>query len=467
MFRLFSLSILASVLVFANTLDYELIKKGKSLDDNNTLLVIGGIQGDEPGGFLAASLLATEYETTKGEVWVVPNLNFPSIIKRSRGVNGDMNRKFSDIKDTDPDFKAVKGIQDLITDKNVAMIVNLHDGSGFYREKHIDKMLNPNRWGNSSIIDQESVSNIKYGNLEEIAQRVVTNINKHLFHPLHKYHIKNTKTRLGDVEMLKSLTFYAIENGKAAFANEASKTLDVTQRVYYHLLALEQYMRVANIEFKRNFTLNTEGIDEAINKEIELSMFDKKVFFSLRNPRPVIGYVPMPESNDDTISYEVSNPLTAVVKDGKGYKVHYGNRVLTKLVPQYFEYGEKEKVVKVEIDGDVKEIALGSLVRVNEYFKVIPEEKTRVNVIGYTNKKQKNESGLNIKRSEIIKRYSIDKKGKTFRVELYNQDKKQESFKGMFLVEFAQTDSYQDDENIDLADTKKSKYSFSKIVNDT
>ncbi|MEM7293140.1 MAG: M99 family carboxypeptidase catalytic domain-containing protein, partial [Pseudomonadota bacterium] len=47
-----------------------------------TLLIIGGIQGDEPGGFTAASMLVTDYQVTRGEVWVVPNLNFESIIKR-------------------------------------------------------------------------------------------------------------------------------------------------------------------------------------------------------------------------------------------------------------------------------------------------------------------------------------------------------------------------------------------------
>ena len=47
-----------------------------------TLLVIGGIQGDEPGGFTAASMLVTNYEIKSGSVWVVPNLNFESIIQR-------------------------------------------------------------------------------------------------------------------------------------------------------------------------------------------------------------------------------------------------------------------------------------------------------------------------------------------------------------------------------------------------
>ena len=66
--RLFFKACFAYLAVFlcalnANELEYSLIKKG--VDDNNTLLVIGGIQGDEPGGFLAANLLANEYKIIK------------------------------------------------------------------------------------------------------------------------------------------------------------------------------------------------------------------------------------------------------------------------------------------------------------------------------------------------------------------------------------------------------------------
>ena len=86
----------------ANTLDYALIKKGEPSE--NTMLLIGGIQGDEPGGFLAASIVATDYNITKGSLWVVPNLNFPSIIERSRGTKGDMNRKFAHVDKNDPDY---------------------------------------------------------------------------------------------------------------------------------------------------------------------------------------------------------------------------------------------------------------------------------------------------------------------------------------------------------------------------
>ena len=77
MLKLYSLIILL-VLPFTlnaqNEFKFDLIQKGKQ--DNNTLLVVGGIQGDEPGGFISASILATHYEITKGSVWIVPNLNF-------------------------------------------------------------------------------------------------------------------------------------------------------------------------------------------------------------------------------------------------------------------------------------------------------------------------------------------------------------------------------------------------------
>ncbi len=218
MYRLISFIVVLSFFnaLLAEDLEYSFIKKG--YDDNNTVLVIGGIQGDEPGGFLAASLLATDYNITKGSVWVVPNLNFASIIKRDRGIYGDMNRKFDYISSNDPDLKSVQGIKDLIVDQNVSLILNLHDGSGFYRPTYINDMENPKRWGNSSIIDQVSLEGVPYGNLEEIASKVVSKINEKALKGQHKYHIRNTQTAKGDKEMLKSLTYFAIKEGKAAFA---------------------------------------------------------------------------------------------------------------------------------------------------------------------------------------------------------------------------------------------------------
>ena len=55
-------------------------------------MLIGGIQGNEPGGFLSADLYA-DMSLEKGNLIVVPRANFYSILLNKRGPHGDMNRK--------------------------------------------------------------------------------------------------------------------------------------------------------------------------------------------------------------------------------------------------------------------------------------------------------------------------------------------------------------------------------------
>ena len=223
MLKLFRLVIVTLFVqsLFANnqSFDFDFIKKG--VQDDNTLLIVGGIQGDEPGAFMAASLITTHYKITEGSVWVVPNLNFYSIIKRSRGPYGDMNRKFAKLSSNDPDYNSVQRIKKYITSEDVRVILNLHDGSGFYRKKFIDRMHSPFRWGQSSIIDQTKLNIDAYGNLEDISKEVCAHINENLIRERDRYSVKNTHTRLGDKEMEKTLTYFAINNGKAAFGNDS------------------------------------------------------------------------------------------------------------------------------------------------------------------------------------------------------------------------------------------------------
>ncbi len=423
-FFIFSISLFANIQNF----DFDLIKKGET--DNNTLLIVGGIQGDEPGGFMAASLIATHYEINKGSVWVIPNLNFYSIIKRGRGAFGDMNRKFASISSQDPDYNTIQRIKEYMSNDKVKLILNLHDGSGFYRKKHIDSIHSPHKWGQSSIIDQSYLNIEKYGNLEEISSKVCEYINNKLIRQRDYYSVKNTKTRLGDKEMEKTLTYYAINIGKAAFGNEASKELPLHERTYYHLLAIEKYMQIMNIDYKRKFELTPIVLKDVIDNDISISFYDDKIKLPLREIRNSLNYFPI--KKDGSIKFVGSNPLMTVIKDGNLYNIHYGNRRVSRLSPDYFEINHELKNVDINIDGEIKEIEMGSLIYVKDDFLVKPKEDIRVNVIGYVNKSQKNESGLKISKTNILKRYSIDKKGKIYRVEFY----KDEKFAGMVLVKF-------------------------------
>ena len=436
MLRLFSTFILFAGLVFADGFDFTLIKKG-STDDNNTLLVVGGIQGDEPGGFMAASILSTHYKITKGSVWIVPNFNFYSIIKRNRGPYGDMNRKFANLPTNDHDFHSIDRMKKIIQKDNIKMVINLHDGSGFYRKKYVDKNHRPSKWGQASIIDQAVVEGIKYGNLEEIANKVDEHINKHLLKKEHVFHTKNTKTHLKktyeEKEMSKTLTYYAIGKGKAAFGNESSKALPVHERVYYKLLALEKFMDVMGIEYTREFDLTAKELKNVIDNDIFISFNDKKIYIPLSRVRSRIAYFPV--ERGAKISFKPSSPVMTVLEEKGKYVVYYGNRKLTTLVPQYFEYDDFDGRLDVVVDGKMQKVAMGSLVEVKKYFNVKKDKRFRINVIGYVNRKHKNESGLNIRKKYTIKRFSVDKDGKRYRVEVYD-NKTKNRFLGMFLVEF-------------------------------
>ena len=420
---------LAAACVFAKPLEPVLIKKGG--DSNNTMLLIGGIQGDEPGGFLAASLVATDYEISKGSLWIVPNLNFPSIIQRSRGTKGDMNRKFANVDKNDPDYEAVMWIKELIANEKVSLILNLHDGSGFFRDKFINNDKNPDKWGNTAIIDQSALKEGYYADLQSVAERVVGKVNENLLNEEHRYRVKNTRTSEGDLEMLKSLTYYAVTKGKSAFANEASKNLNAEQRTFYHLNAIEEYFRLVGIEFSRPFELSVKGVKSAIEKPVDVVLFDK-FLLHLKNPRANLKFIPIPKG---AIKYSASNPVTAVVKEGSSYKVQYGNRVLTRLTPEFFEYSALNiDEVGVIIDGERKNVKLGSKIAVLNDFEIEKIDGVRVNAIGFSSN-QKDESGVKIARKSLNESYSVDKNGKIFRVEFYESGAKNK-FLGMFLAEF-------------------------------
>jgi hypothetical protein len=428
---LFVFLLLQNLYAHSSDLNFKFIKKG--VQDNNTLLIVGGIQGDEPGGFMAASLIATHYEITKGSVWIVPNLNFTSIIERSRGPFGDMNRKFAYISKEDPDYLDIKRIKELIKKPEVKLIVNLHDGSGYFRKKYIDKKHSPYKWGQSSIIDQSTLNIPVYGNLEEISKRICGKVNANLIKKEDAYHLHNTRTRLGDKEMEKTLTYYAINQGKAAFGNEASKELSVSERTYYHLLALEEYMKVMGIEFKRKFDLKPLALRDVINNDIYISFYDDKIKLPLSDVRSYISYFPV--KKDGKIDFKPSSPVMTVIKNSNStYAIHYGNRQLSILEPDYLDVSGKKDDIKFKIDGKEKEIEIGSLVDVSKSFEVFPNN-YRVNVIGYINKAHKNESGLKIEKNDIIKRFSLDRRGQIYRVEFYN--KTDNKFAGMVLVKFS------------------------------
>ena len=428
-FPILAMLVLAPCAVFASgNLDFTLHKLGT--DDGPTMLIVGGIQGDEPGGFNAANLIVSQYRITKGSVWVVPNLNLLSIIRCNRGIYGDLNRKFAALGNTDPDYETIRRIKAVLTAPDVEVILNLHDGSGYYRHTYIDSMRCPMRWGQSVIIDQETLPTNHWGNLGDMARMVCHRVNQKLYDPEHALHVKNTKTRLGDVEMEKTLTYFAILRDKAAFGLEASKYLSSGMRAYYHLQMIEAFMTTMGIEFERPFDLTAEAVTSAIDSNVAVAFYGNRVFLDLENVRERVGYVPLRKGS--VLEFRPSNPLLTMEAEGKNYAVYYGNKLLTRIHPQYFEYDYGLDSLEMTVDGKTQTVPFGSMVSVSENFTVAPISGGRVNVIGFTQPGQEDEAGLSINKSEILPRFSLDNTGGVFRVEAYRDGK----FAGMVLVRF-------------------------------
>ena len=119
--------------VFFEGEDNELhVYKINGTEPGKTLMIVGGIQGDEAAGFLAADRYA-DISLKKGNLIVVPRANFPSILKRERKINEDMNRKFSGDDAGNYEARVVEVLKKLIKESNC--LLNLHEGSGIFSEK--------------------------------------------------------------------------------------------------------------------------------------------------------------------------------------------------------------------------------------------------------------------------------------------------------------------------------------------
>ena len=408
----------------------QLIKK-EGPNPKVTLLVIGGIHGNEPGGYFSASILATHYKILSNALWIVPNLNQPSIQANKRGKYGDMNRKFAHIKPNDPDKPRVDAIKKIILSPEVSLVLNLHDGHGFYRKKYQGSIFNPNAWGQTCVIDQCKLDGAKqFSDLDAIAKEVKENINKKLIKKHHSFNVKNTNTKFDDEEMQQSLTFFAVTHHKPAFAIETSKNLtSLAQKVFYQLIAIEEFMNITGIRFQRDFEMNLNEIQKLITNYGYLTINDN-IIINLSNIKKTLRFIPL-KTEDNTFSF--THPLGSVKKVANGhFQIFIGNKRITTLVPEYFEIAKKcPKHFEVISDNNKKRVQTTSEFFVSDDFTVVPIDNIRVNVIGFSTRKR-NESGVMIKYNKLNKRYAIDKRNRIFRVEFYHDNK----FCTMSLVHF-------------------------------
>jgi len=238
--------------VYFEGTDYELnIYRIYGRHDGETMFIVGGIQGDEPGGFLSADLYS-ELRLDKGNLIVIPRANFKSIILYDRGPDGDMNRRFLDEPEKSDMDKVVAIIKKLMSESDI--FLNLHDGWGYHTPKYIDKWRNPRRFGQSIITDADvfKCENGKELDLRTHAVEVVEETNKKIGDEKYFMHYFNTKTEDSGTkfaEMRKTATYYALRTFcLPAYGVESSKNLPTTEmKILHHNYAVNEFMKLYDI----------------------------------------------------------------------------------------------------------------------------------------------------------------------------------------------------------------------------
>jgi hypothetical protein len=238
--------------VFFQGTDHELnVYRIYGQQPGKTILLIGGIQGDEPGGFLSVDLYA-DISLAKGNLIVVPRANFHSIVLQRRQINEDMNRKFGSSQKKGYETEVVAILKKLIAESDC--LLNMHDGSGFFSETWESPNRNPKKYGQSIIADADtyiSAKNIARIELGEMARDVCRRMNRHIKDPAHHFHFNNHRTAERDSlhkEQRGSATFFALTRYDIpAFGIETSKALPLELKVRHHNLAVNAFMEILDV----------------------------------------------------------------------------------------------------------------------------------------------------------------------------------------------------------------------------
>ena len=424
--------------------EYELnVYKIHGVEKGKTLLIIGGIQGNEPGGYLAADLYV-DMSLRKGNLIVVPRANFYSILRNQRGVNGDMNRKFADFSEEDSDNKIVNVLRELIAESDY--LLNLHDGSGFYSEKWESDIRNPKRYGQSIIADCDTyyTKKKKILYLGDLAREVCKTVNAQINNKGYHFRFNDHRTSNPDTvhaEQRKSATYYALTHHEIpAFGIETSKSIPSNKlRVKFQTMIINAFMKEFNIipEHPRIYLdpPTLKYLIVTVNKTHPLVVYDKQNLFVNKGDYVEVSHIEANYerglsvdilgeggSNDIRKNIQIKEPTTIVVKKDK-FDCGKVSLLLDHGKPEYtaqkisaspsMEYliikaNQTTRVVK---NGENMKVIRGDLLRMTDVITNLPDQNAVVvNFKGFVGNTQNNtgeDRGYLIDTSkELLKKYS-------------------------------------------------------------
>ena len=241
-----------------------------------TIMVQGGIQGDELAGIIAAQIL-TRSLVKKGNLIIIPRANLPSLYAFKRQINVDLNRRFDrDYNQYYEDYLA-RAIRYMVSKSDG--LIHLHEGSGFYSPTYIDNLRNPRRFGQSIIIDAHIFEDRIY--LANLALGALGRINGSLKPARYSFQLFNMNTFApGSLypEQRKSLTYYTLGKLKIpAMAVEVSKNIrDLPWKVNCHCRIVKELLSQMGVEIELPANI-TKLAKEWFNEPVKIKINDQDV----------------------------------------------------------------------------------------------------------------------------------------------------------------------------------------------
>lgn len=197
-----------------------------------TIVVIGGLHGDEPAGYKAAHTIA-KWQITKGRLVVMPEAHKEAIRRKTRAYPGNMNNMFPGKANGDSMERLAHEIWQVIKNAQPDLLLTLHESRDFHAR-------DPKRYGQTFCFD--------FPELEPAMKRVAAKANLSIEPELHKF-------LMFVAPFPHCPTYNAWAKLKVpATSIETSRTLPLATRERYQLVAVRAFFEQYGLEYQEQKT---------------------------------------------------------------------------------------------------------------------------------------------------------------------------------------------------------------------
>ncbi len=211
----------------------------------NVLVFLGGVHGNEPGGWLAAERIAAELRPTTGALLVVPRANrlATELFVRTTDEMGDLNRLYPGSPEGLPMARMAFEIVSVLREFHANLLIDLHESWSFYKD----------RTENGTAFLGQTVTTLPGEPGASIARNIVEAVNQRILAPHEELFFRDRSffSRSGFFQngrgSSSSLGIPSYVPGVSAILVEMGQQQDLERRVALHVEVAQEAMRLVSV----------------------------------------------------------------------------------------------------------------------------------------------------------------------------------------------------------------------------